>query len=117
MSAAVPRRITYTGEVSRRGYHMTRLFASLTDAAAREAFKADPEGSMRSAGFSDEEIALVRERRFNQLLERGVAIYALGKAGRALGFTLVDAGAAMRGETVEAFLAARPLNRGTAARD
>jgi len=116
VSAGAPRRIAYTGEQSRRGYHMTKLFASLTDPAARAAFKADPDGAMRAAGFSDAEIALVHAREFNALLERGVAIYALGKAGRALGFTLVDAGARMRGETVEAFLASRPLALGTAVR-
>lgn len=116
MSAAPPRRVTYTGEQSRRGYHMTKFFASLTDPAAREAFKADPDGAMRAAGFSDEEISLVHAREFNALLERGVGIYALGKAGRVLGYTLLEAGARMRGETVEAFLAARPLSLGTAVR-
>ena len=38
---------------------------------------------MRRAGFSDEEIALVRAREFNALLERAVALWPGAGAGHA----------------------------------
>lgn len=111
MSVAPPRRIAYTGEASRNGYRMSKFFVGLTEEANRAAFKSDPEAAMQRAGLSEFEKDLIRKRDFLGMLDHGVAIYALGKAGGSMGLSLLEIGARMRGETVEQFLATRPLNR------
>lgn len=109
--ARPPSRITYTGEVARRGYRLSKFFVSLTEAAQREAFKADPEGAMARAGLTEQEKQFIRDRDYNGMLAYGVAIYAMGKSGGALGLSLMDIGLRMRGQTMEEFMATRPLYR------
>ena len=52
----IPGTIVFTGEQSRRGYRLNRMAMSLTDAANRTRFVADPAGYMRGMDLSDDEI-------------------------------------------------------------
>ena len=59
--------------------------------------------------LTDHERALVRNRDYAGLLAAGVNIYAIAKSGYVFGATLLDIGAAMRGESVQQFLATKGL--------
>jgi protocatechuate 4,5-dioxygenase alpha chain len=104
----------FTGERSRRGYRINKLAMSLTDEANRQAFKADERGYMRHFGLTDREMQLVETRDWNGLVEAGGSIYLLIKIGGTIGQNLLQMGAQMRGETLEAFLASRPGHQGNA---
>jgi hypothetical protein len=57
---------------------------------------------------------LVARRDWPALLAAGGNIYLLLKIGGAVGQNLLEMGARMRGETLEGFLAARPVHKGEA---
>ena len=105
----------FTGERSRRGYRINKLAMSLTDEANRHAFKADERAYMRRFGLSDRERQLIEKRDWNGLVEAGGSIYLLIKIGGTIGQNLLQMGAQMRGETLEAFLKSRPGHQGNAA--
>ena len=98
----------FTGERSRRGYRINKLAMSLTHDANRQAFKADERAYMRRFGLSDDEMALIAKRDWNGLLAAGGSIYLLIKIGGAVGQSLLQMGAQMRGETLETFMKSRP---------
>jgi protocatechuate 4,5-dioxygenase, alpha chain len=104
----------FTGERSRRGYRINKLAMSLTDEANRQAFKADQRAYMQRFGLSDREMQLIEKRDWNGLVEAGGSIYLLIKIGGTIGQNLLQMGAQMRGETLEAFLKTRPGHQGTA---
>jgi protocatechuate 4,5-dioxygenase alpha subunit len=92
---------------SARGYRINRMCNALSQAANREAFKADEEAFMQRWGLQEHEKQLVRERDFGGLLEAGGNIYFLLKLGVVTGNGLYMMGARMRGESYEQFLATR----------
>ena len=104
----------FTGERSRRGYRINKLAMSLTDEANRQAFKADEHAYMQRFGLSDREMQLIEKRDWNGLVEAGGSIYLLIKIGGTIGQNLLQMGAQMRGETLEAFLKTRPGHQGNA---
>jgi protocatechuate 4,5-dioxygenase, alpha chain len=104
----------FTGERSRRGYRINKLAMSLTDDANRQAFKADERAYMRRFGLSDREMQLIEKRDWNGLVEAGGSIYLLIKIGGTIGQNLLQMGAQMRGEPLEAFLRTRPGYQGNA---
>jgi len=94
---------------SPQAYRLNKLGMSLTDPANRQAFLADEPGYMRALGLDEAVIALVRARDWGRLIEAGGNIYLLLKIAATVGQTLLQMGAQMRGETVEAFMATRPV--------
>ena len=104
----------FTGERSRRGYRINKLAMSLTEDTNRQAFKADERAYMRRFGLSDREMQLIEKRDWNGLVEAGGSIYLLIKIGGTIGQNLLQMGAQMRGETLEAFLKSRPGHQGNA---
>jgi protocatechuate 4,5-dioxygenase alpha chain len=104
----------FTGERSRRGYRINKLAMSLTEEANRQAFKADQRAYMQRFGLSDREMQLIEKRDWNGLVEAGGSIYLLIKIGGTIGQNLLQMGAQMRGETLEAFLKTRPGHQGNA---
>ena len=107
----------FTGERCRDAYDFVKFLISMTNPSAREAFATDPEATMRAAGLTATEQALIRRRDWQGMVEHGASIYAMTKAAGALGATLADIGAAMRGESLEAFLAGRPYRLRATGRD
>jgi protocatechuate 4,5-dioxygenase alpha subunit len=95
---------------SRRGYRINVLARSMRVAENRKAFTTDEAGYMTRLGLSPEEQALVLQRDWLGLQAAGGNQYTLVKLAGALGLTLVQEAAAVRGETVEQFLAGRPMN-------
>jgi protocatechuate 4,5-dioxygenase alpha chain len=108
MSAQETDPIVFDGARSRRGYRLNKMAMSLTDPANRQAFLADEAGYMRARGLDEAEIDLVRRRDWTGLIAHGGNIYLMLKIGGTIGQTLLQMGAEMRGETLEAFMATRP---------
>ena len=103
----------FTGQRSRAGYRLNKLSASLTDRANREAFLADEDEYCGRYNLTDHERRLVAERDWTAMIEAGGNVYVLLKIAATVGSNLLEVGASMRGETIEEFLATRPV-RGTA---
>ena len=110
----IPGTTVFTGERSHRGYRINKLAMSLTDEKNREAFKADERAYMRRFGLSEQEMELIARRDWNALVAAGGSIYLLIKIGGAVGENLLQMGAKMRGETLDAFLKSRPGHQGNA---
>ena len=103
----------FTGERSMAGYRLNKLSVSLTDADNRQAFLADEEAYGRRFGLTDGEQRLIAERDWSGMVAAGGNVYVFLKIAATIGSSLLEVGAAMRDETLEEFLATRPV-RGTA---
>jgi protocatechuate 4,5-dioxygenase alpha chain len=99
--------------LSRRGYRLNKLCASLCSPQNREAFKRDEEAYLQGFGLNEGEKALIRARDFQGLIEAGTNIYYLLKIGAVTGNGLYRMGAQMRGESYEQFLATRNIRGAT----
>ena len=98
-----PRTLVFDGPLSTRGYALNKFGWSLTRAANRERYRADPRGYMRAHGLTERQAELVEARDWPALLEEGVSIYILAKLSIFAGGSLLQVGARMRGETDEEF--------------
>ena len=90
-----------------RALRLNRFFWSMTKPEARELYRRDAEASFDSAGLTDAERDLVRERDWLGLVRYGVCFFVLEKFARVAKLSNPDVYAAMRGETLDAFLATR----------
>lgn len=104
----IPGTYVFTGERSARGYRLNKFAMSLMRPANRDAFRADEQGYMAGFNLSEEELAMVARRDWDAMIRHGGNIYIILKIGGALGVSLLQMGAQMRGQTPEEFLATRP---------
>lgn len=98
----------FTGERAARGYRLNKLAASLTDPANREAFLRDEDAYARRFGLTGAERRLLAARDWQGMVEHGGSVYLLLKIAATVGSNLLEMGAQMRGEPLEAFLRTRP---------
>jgi protocatechuate 4,5-dioxygenase alpha subunit len=98
----------FTGERSQEGYRLNRLSMTLTRKENREKFLKDEEGYMKEMGLTREERDLVRRRDWREIIRKGGNIYLILKIAGTVGSNLLEMGAQMRGETLQAFMASRP---------
>ncbi len=103
-----PGTFMFTVEGAQRAHRLNRMAWSLTRAEGRDAFRAGEESCMDSFGLSKEEKELVRGRDWNAMLAYGMSRNLALKLAGTLGISIIEMGAAMRGETVEEFRAAGP---------
>jgi protocatechuate 4,5-dioxygenase alpha subunit len=96
--------------LSRRGFRLNKMCASLCTPENREAFKRDEEGYMARFALSEEEKALIRKRDFQAMIDAGMNIYFMIKVGSVTGNGLYKMGAQMRGESYEQFLSTRKIS-------
>jgi protocatechuate 4,5-dioxygenase alpha subunit len=101
----------FTGERSAAGYRLNKLAASLVEAANREAFLSDEAAYCAGFGLTESEARLVAERDWSGMVAAGGNVYVFLKIAATIGSNLIEVGAAMRGESVESFLATRPVNQ------
>jgi protocatechuate 4,5-dioxygenase alpha chain len=106
--------VVFTGARSHQGYRINKLAMSLTDPANRDAFRADERGYMAKFDLTDHEMDLVARRDWTGLIDAGGSIYVLLKIAATVGQNLLQIGAQMRGESLDAFMASRPGRQGTA---
>src|SRR5579872_1252754 len=116
MSAEQTNGTVFTPEMSRRGYQLNKFAMSLIDPANRQAFLADEVGTMRTFGLGDAEIDAVRRRDWAALMACGGNVYLVLKIAGTVGHTLLQMGAQMRGEPVEALMARMNARAGAGAR-
>jgi protocatechuate 4,5-dioxygenase alpha chain len=93
--------LVFTGEMSQAGYRMNRMAMSLTDAANRDAFRADEDGYMRKLGLTEAERGWIAARDWRTMLENGASIYLAIKIAGTLGITLPEVGTQTAGITMD----------------
>ena len=98
----------FTGPRSQQGYRINKLAMSLKNAENRAAFLADERSYMRQYGLTEDEMKLLERRDWSGLIAAGGSVYLLLKIAGTVGQSLLQMGAQMRGETLEAFLQTRP---------
>jgi protocatechuate 4,5-dioxygenase, alpha chain len=107
----LPGTFVFTGERSRAGYRLNKLAMSLTDPANRKRFLADEAAYMSAAGLTPPEQDMVRQRDWKAMIGHGGNIYLILKIAGTVGQTLLQMGAQMRGETLDALMATLPGHR------
>ncbi|MBO0804516.1 MAG: gallate dioxygenase [Nocardiopsaceae bacterium] len=90
-----------------RAYRLNKYLHAMTDPAHRARFLSDPEASFAEAGLTEEEADLVRRRDWPGLIHYGVIFFMLEKLAAVTGVSNQHVYAAMRGESLEDFLATR----------
>jgi protocatechuate 4,5-dioxygenase alpha subunit len=95
----------YRGELAQQALRLNRFLVHISQRDNRDAYLANEEASMQEWNLSTFERELVRHRNYEGLLVAGVNIYAIAKSGYVFGATLLEIGAAMRGQTTAEFLA------------
>ena len=106
----IPETTIFDLRLSRRGYRLNRMCASLCAPKNRDAFKQDEEAYLSKFGLNEAEKRLIRERDFQGMIEAGMNIYFMLKIGSVTGNGLYKMGAQMRGESYEAFLKTRKIS-------
>jgi len=84
-------------------YEISRLLYDLRNPANREAVRADPQAYFRRYAIDERGLRLLMNRDWQGLVDAGVTVYLLTKLGAALGVSLLEMGAAMRGMSNEEF--------------
>jgi gallate dioxygenase len=97
----------FTLAASVKAYRLNKYLHAMIDEAHRTAFLEDPERSFEAAGLTEEERDLVRRLDWRGLIHYGVIFFMLEKLGAVVGISNLHIYAAMRGETLEAFLQTR----------
>ncbi len=96
-----------SGAAARNGLRINRFCYDLREPARREAFRADEASAMAAYGLDEAETALIRERDWLGLVRRGANMFVLVRLTHLCGVSLPAAGAQMRGESLERYLAGR----------
>lgn len=92
---------------SHRALRLNRFFWRFTEPAWRERFVLDPQAHMQQAGLSEAEQSLVRKQDWIGMVRYGVSFFVMEKFARVSGKTNLEVYAAMRGESLEAFMKTR----------
>ena len=106
----IPDTTIFDLRLSRRGYRLNRMCASLCAPTSRDAFRQDEEAYMAKFGLTADEKNLIRKRDFQGMIEAGMNIYFMLKIGSVTGNGLYKMGAQMRGESYEDFLRTRKIS-------
>ena len=104
---AIPGTYPFDLRTSVRTLRINRFFWGLAKPEHRELLLADPELAFARAGLSEHEKQLVRQRDWLGLIRHGVNFFVLEKFARVVRMSNLEVYAAMRGESLEAFLKTR----------
>jgi protocatechuate 4,5-dioxygenase alpha subunit len=85
-------------------YAISRLLYDLRNPANREALRTDPRAYYQRYAIDESGMRLLMECDWQGLVDAGVTVYLLTKLGAALGVSLLEMGAAMRGMSNEEVL-------------
>ena len=99
----------FTHARSHANLRLNSFLHDLVLPAHRERFVNDFDALALERGLSSEEMELVRERRWIDMVRRGVSFFVLEKMAAVLGVSNPAVYAAFRGETLEQFLATRKV--------
>jgi gallate dioxygenase len=100
---------TYPFDVARsvKGYRINKFLHDLVIPGRRARFTDEPEIAMKDAGLTEQERELIRGRDWIGMIHYGVIFFMLEKLAAVTGVSNLHVYAAMRGETLEEFLATR----------
>jgi protocatechuate 4,5-dioxygenase, alpha chain len=101
-----PGTYVFDGATSRLGYRMNKLFMTLRDVSAREAFLADEGAYCDRFGLSPEQKRAVLERDWQAMLDLGGSIFYVYKLAMMDGRSMQYLGGVFTGTSEEEFLAA-----------
>ncbi|MEY5099081.1 MAG: hypothetical protein RJA36_1800 [Pseudomonadota bacterium] len=99
----------FTHARSHANLRINSFLHDLVKPAHRERFVNDFEALASERGLGEDEKALIRERRWIEMIRRGVSFFVLEKMAAVLGVPNPAVYAAFRGETLEQFLATRKV--------
>lgn len=108
-AAALPGTYPFTHARSHANLRINRFLHALIRPEHRERFVNDFEALASEHGLSDEEKALIRGRKWIEMVRRGVIFFVLEKMAAVLGVSNPEVYAAFRGETLEEFQASRKV--------
>ncbi|MBQ0945510.1 gallate dioxygenase [Ideonella sp. 4Y16] len=108
-AGALPGTYPFTHERSHANLRLNSFLHELVKPAHRARFLSDFDALAAEHGLSAEEQALIRERRWIEMVRRGVSFFVLEKMAAVLGVPNPAVYAAFRGETLEQFLATRKV--------
>lgn len=101
-----PGTYVFDGAMSRRGYRMNKLFMTLRDAPAREAFLADEAAYCDRFGLSAEQKQAVLDRDWQAMLDLGGSIFYVYKLAMMDGRSMQYLGGVFTGMSEDEFVAA-----------
>ena len=99
----------FTHARSQANLRLNAFLHDLVIPAHRARFVSDFDALATERGLTEEERTLVRERRWIEMVRRGVSFFVLEKMAAVLGVSNPAVYAAFRGETLEQFLATRKV--------
>jgi gallate dioxygenase len=99
----------FTQARSQANLRINAFLHDLVKPAHRARFVGDFEALASEHDLSEEEKSLIRERRWIEMVRRGVSFFVLEKMAAVLGVSNPEVYAAFRGETIEQFLATRKV--------
>jgi len=99
-------RYVFDGATSRLGYRMNKLFMTLREAAAREAFLADEAAYCDRFALSEAHKRAVLDRDWQAMLELGGSIFCFYKLAMLDGLSMQYLGGVFTGMSEEDFVAA-----------
>jgi gallate dioxygenase len=108
-AGALPGTYPFTQARSHANLRINSFLHDLVKPAHRARFVCDFDTLASEHGLSDEERVLIRERRWIEMVRRGVSFFVLEKMAAVLGVSNPEVYAAFRGETIEQFLATRKV--------
>ncbi len=103
----LPGTYPFTLDRSVKAYRLNSFLHSLLQPDRRKRFIDDPEGLFEEARLSEEERRMLRARDWRALMHHGAIFFLLEKLGAVVGTTNLHIYAAMRGESLDAFLETR----------
>ncbi|SLK09068.1 gallate dioxygenase [Novosphingobium mathurense] len=104
---ALPGTYPFTLEASLANYRVNDFLHCLIEPAHRIRFIEDFEGLATDFGLSEEEKSLIRERRWLDMVKRGISFFVLEKMAAVVGVSNPEVYAHFRGETLAQYLASR----------
>jgi gallate dioxygenase len=97
----------FTLERSAKGYRLNKFLHRMIEPHWRQRFLDQPEALFDEAGLSDEERDLLRRRDWRGLIHYGAIFFVLEKLAAVVGVPNLQIYAAMRGQSLEAFMKTR----------
>ncbi len=99
----------FTHARSQANFRINAFLHDLVKPDHRQRFVADFEGLAAERGLSEAEKDLIRNRKWIEMIRRGVSFFVLEKLAAVLGVSNPEVYAAFRGETLEQFMATRKV--------
>ena len=94
---------------SQANFRLNDFLHDLIKPAHRKRFREDFDALAAERGLTEEEIDLVKNRKWIEMIRRGVSFFMLEKMAAVLGVPNPEVYAAFRGETLQEFLATRKM--------